>query len=330
MSEVDLSIVIVNWNTRALLADCLQSLNGQWSTVNGRQSSTTDNRLPFTVYRSPLTETIVVDNASSDGSAAMVRERFPWVELIENRQNVGFARANNQAICHSRGRYVMLLNSDTVVPPGAIQSLIDFADFHPRAGIIGVRLINPDGSFQAGPNRFPTLLTTVFETWGILQRLSRNPYYPSFPPELSNRSLIVDWVGGACLLARRTAIEEIGMLDEGFFMNSEEVDWCYRMCRQGWEVWYTPDSAVIHLGGASAKRSTAAQRLRNYRGKVLFLSKHRSVAAGRLAQLNFILASAFKAIVHQLLYLMRRDFNHREQALAHWIVAQEISWPQKF
>jgi len=318
----DLSILIVNWNTCALLADCLTSVIGNQIPVRSDPSS-------IAAHRSPLTEVIVVDNASTDGSAAMVREHFPGVQLIENRENVGFARANNQAICHSRGRYVLLLNSDTVVPSGALQALIAFAEAHLRAGIIGVRLVNPDGSFQAGPNRFPTAASVLLETWGVIQRISRNAYYPSFPPERCKLPIACDWVGGACLLARRTAIDQVGMLDERFFMNSEEVDWCYRMHQQGWEVWYTPDATVIHHGGASAKRSTSAQRLCNYRGKVLFLLKHRSVAAGRLAQLNFRFASLCKAANFQVLSIVRPNLSYREQAMSHWAVARETSWPQK-
>ncbi len=167
----------------------------------------------------------------------MVRARFPGVRLIENSENVGFARANNQAIALAQGRYVLLLNSDTVVPDGALASLIAFAEGHPEAGVVGARLLNPDGSFQAGPNRFPTLLSTVLGAWGVVQYLTRNSYYPSLGPEHSREAQQCDWVGGACLLARRSAIDQVGLLDEQFFMNSEEVDWCFRMKQHGWQVW---------------------------------------------------------------------------------------------
>ena len=168
----------------------------------------------------------------------------------------------------------------------------------------------------------------VLESWGIIQRLTRNPYYPSFPPERSQSPLRCDWVGGACLLARRAAVDQVGLLDESFFMNSEEVDWCYRMRLDGWEVWYTPDATVVHLGGASAKRSTAAQRLRTYQGKVLFLSKHHGLLAGRLAQIHFRIASFLKALAYGARFLISRDLRYRDYAASHWAVAQETNWPQ--
>lgn len=320
--SVDLSVIIVNWNTRELLAACLRSVEGERFKAAGSEAQ------PSTLNLRPLTaEVFVIDNASTDGSARMVRERFPWVKLIENAENVGFAAANNQGIGKATGRYVLLLNSDTVAPPAALEALVAFGDAHPRAGIVGARLVDPDGSFQAGPNRFPTLATVVLESWGLIQRLTRNPYYPSYPPERSQTSQRCDWVGGACLLARRTAIDQAGVLDESFFMNSEEVDWCYRMKQHGWEVWYAPAAAIVHLGGASAQRSTAAQRLRTYRGKVLFLAKHHGRVAGRLAQAHFQATSALKALAYGARFLIGRDRRYRDQAASHWVVAQEADWP---
>lgn len=309
----DLSIIIVNWNTRDLLARCLESV------ILGTGE-----------LGSPITEVIVVDNASSDGSAAMVRRDFPGVQLIENSENVGFARANNLGIVLATGRYVLLLNSDTLLPQGILESLLAFADAHPQAGIVGAKLVNLDDSFQAGPNRFPTLASVVLESWGVIQRITRNPYYPSFLPQRSSVPQECDWVGGACLLARRVAIEQVGLLDEAFFMNSEEVDWCYRMRQGGWEVWYTPASSVIHLGGASANRSTAMQRIRNNRGKVLFLSKHHGALAGWLAQTNFRATSFLKAMTYSLRFVFTRNQRYHEQAASHWAVARETDWPQKY
>ena len=313
----DLSIIVVNWNTRDLLAQCLEAV-----------ASSESPHAKLNIY--PIAyEIIVVDNASSDGSAAMLYERFPWVRLIKNSENMGFAKANNQGLASATGRYMLLLNSDTLIPQGTLETLVEFADAHPQAGIVGVKLVNPDGSFQAGPNRFPTLVSVVLESWGIVQRLTRNPYYPSFPPERSSIALECDWVGGACLLARRIAIDQVDLLDEAFFMNSEEVDWCYRMRQGGWEVWYTPSPAVIHLGGASANRSTATQRLRNYRGKVLFLSKHHGDFAGWLAQINFRGSSFLKALAYDLRFAITRDRRFHESAASHWVVAQETEWPPR-
>lgn len=315
-SETDLCIIIVNWNTSNLLAGCLESVLSQKST-----DSTEAHQLAI--------ETVVVDNASDDDSVLMVRQAYPWVHLIANSENVGFAQANNQAISASNSRYVLLLNSDTVIPSEALLTLVQFADAHPKAGIVGAKLVNPDGSFQAGPNRFPTLASVILASWGVIQKTTRNAYYPSFPPERSHVPMRCDWVGGACLLARCAAIEQIGLLDEQFFMNSEEVDWCYRMYQSGWEVWYTPNPAVVHYGGASARRSTAVQRLRDYRGKVIFLSKHHGSVTGGLARTNFRIASFIKALAYQTLSLVRHDSSYREHAMSHWAVLQEGAWAQK-
>ena len=304
--QVDLSIIIVNWNTREMLAECLRSIE--------------DCRLKIEDCPSSI-ETIVVDNASGDGSEAMVRERFPWVTLIENATNVGFAAANNQAMREEAGRYILLLNSDTIVPAGVPQALIDFADDHPRAGIVGVRLINPDGTFQAGPNHFPTTGSVVLESWGLTQLLTRNPYYPSLPPERSQDTVQCDWVGGACLLARREAIERVGPLDEAFFMNSEEVDWCRRMKQAKWEVWYDASISVTHFGGASASRSSVAQRTRNYRGKTLYLRKHAGSTAGAIVAANFRASSLAKALAFGIATAITKRAAYEESAVCHWHVA---------
>jgi len=306
---MDLSIIIVNWNTRELLAQCLESVGGNFET-----------------WKCGNMETFVVDNASTDGSAAMVRERFPWVRLIENAENVGFARANNQAIQQTEGRYILLFNSDALLTADSLVNLISFADAHPQAGIIGVRLLNFDGSFQAAFNDFPTLLRVVMETWGLVQFIKRNPHYPSYPPHQSETATMCDWVGGACLLVRRQAIQQVGVLDENFFMNSEEVDWCFRMRQAGWQVWYTPTVEIVHLGGGSANRRSATQRMRLYEGKVRFLAKHYGSIAARVARLNFRLSSGVKAIIYWGLFLVRRQERDAVQGKSHWQVFVRKDW----
>jgi len=306
---VDVSIIVVSWNTRDLLVQCLQSIAHDVQTLQHSAA-----------------ETILVDNGSNDGSVAMVQEHFPWVHLSANAQNVGFARANNQAIRRSSGRYVLLLNSDAMLQKGSLTSLIDFADSHPDAGIVGPRLINADGTFQASLNDFPTLPSIIREAWGLAKLLSGNAYYPSYPPEKSLEPCSCDWVGGACLLARSRAIEQVGLLDEGFFMNSEEVDWCYRMHQAGWQVWYTPAVSVIHLGGASASRRGAIQRMRLYEGKARFLHKHHGALSAQVARSQLRTSSAGKAILYRLRYLMRRKSLDLQQAQAYWQVATQRKW----
>lgn len=250
---VDLSIVIVNWNTCDMLAKCLDSI--------------------FQTVRAFAYEIIVVDNSSTDGSVEMVRTQFPSVRLIENQQNVGFTQANNQALAASCGRYVLLLNSDTEVQPGALDAMVRFVDAHPAAGAAGAHLLNSDGSFQASHTDFPTLWRESL----ILSSLGRallRPSYPSYGPEVEKGPQHVDYTEGACLLVRRQAVEQVGGLDEGFFMYAEEVDWCYRMKQAGWEVWYLPQVRIIHHGGGSSRQRKNRMEAELYRSRIRFFRKH--------------------------------------------------------
>jgi len=239
----DVSVIVVNWNTRALLERCLASV--------------------FETSGDLSLEVIVVDNASTDGSAAMVRERFPEARLIVNPENVGFARANNQGLRVSAGRYQLLLNSDTVVWPGALARMIAFMDEHPCVGVLGAELRNPDGSLQPSWAAFPSLLS---EICGRNFRV-RRPYPGS-------EAFRVDWVGGACLMVRREAADQVGLLDEAIFMYTEETDWCYRLARGGWEIVYLPGACVTHLGGGSSRNSSLRSLLALYASKMYFFRKH--------------------------------------------------------
>jgi hypothetical protein len=272
-SPPDLSVVVVNWNTRDLLKQCLHSVRETVGELN--------------------VESIVVDNASTDGSSAMVRREFPEVRLIENVENVGFARANNQALQISQGRLVLLLNSDTVVRAGALQAMCHFMDQHPEAGIVGAKLLNPDGSFQASYMDFPTILSEVL----LLTKLYRLFYPSCFPSHSLAESLEVceaDWVSGACLAIRRETIEQVGGLDEGYFMYSEEVDWCWRVKQAGWKIFYLPQAEVMHWGGQSIKRISVHKRARVYRGKVLFFRKHRGRGYAAVFRLILLLSTVLK------------------------------------
>ena len=236
-----LSIVIISWNTRDLLAACLTSLR--------------------TYPPDGDHEIVVVDNASRDDSTAMVRRDFPHVHLIENPTNVGFAAANNQALALCRGRYVLLPNSDTEVTPGALSALVRFMEQHAQAGVVAPTLVNPDGSFQASYARFPTFVSEFL----LITRLARwlsGPYAPSPRPRPHEAAHPVDWAAGAALLVRRAAIDQVGGLDAGYFMYSEETDWCWRLWRHNWQVWYLPAVKVIHHGGASSRQRALGARIR--------------------------------------------------------------------
>ncbi len=282
MTNTDLSIIIVNWNTRELLAACLTSVEGCRLQVTGPevQPSTCNLKL----------ETIVVDNASSDGSAAMVRERFPWTRLIENAENVGFARANNQGIREATGRYVLLLNPDTVAHPGALEALVAFMDAHPEAGACGARLLNSDGSLQ--PACHP-MLTPGREFWRLLflERLWPRATYPIARWDTVTPRR-VEVIKGACLLLRRDALDQVGVLDDSYFMYTEEVDLCYRLIQADWELWYVPAAVVTHYGEASSRQVAEAMYLQLYRSKIQFYRKFGGAQRARLAKALLSLAYA--------------------------------------
>lgn len=231
----------------------------------------------------------VVDNASSDGSVAAVRARFPNARIIANPANTGFAAANNQAIAASDGRYVLLLNSDTVAPPGSIERLVRFADAHPRAAIVGPQLRNGDGSFQGSCAGAPTLLSEALSVTGLGVRIF-GAWYPNYSPRRGRHAQQAGYVQGACMLARRAAIDAAGLLDEGYFMYSEETDWCLRMQRAGWQVWFTPDAAIVHYGGQSTRHVQHAMVQALLRSKIRFFRKYYGPLQGNLLQALFVAA----------------------------------------
>lgn len=260
----DLSIIIVNWNVRDLLRRCLHSI---LANVPGGQL-----------------EIIVVDNGSTDGSAEMVRTEFPLVRLIANPDNRGFPAANNQGLEVARGRYVLLLNPDTEVVGDALATMAAFADAHPDVGILGPQLLNPDGSVQSSRRRFPTLLTALFEsTWlqPYAPRRLLEHYYVLDCPDDEVQD--VDWVTGAALMARREAVKQVGPLDEGFFMYSEELDWCRRFREAGWRVVYLPTARIVHYVGKSSEQVLPARHIHFQTSKVRYFRKyHGPLAAGVL------------------------------------------------
>jgi GT2 family glycosyltransferase len=266
--SVDLSVIIVNWNTRELLADCLCSIEDFQSSIFNLQS-----------------EVIVVDNASSDSSAAMVREQFPWVRLRENVGNVGFARANNQGISQATGRYVLLLNPDTVVMPGALAALVGFLEAHPQVGVVGPTLLDRDRRIQLSWAKFPTLWSEL--TTG--HRRDRKPF-------LSGDAYEVDWLAGACLLVRRGAIDAAGLLDERFFLYSEETDWCLRIQRAGWRIAYYPSAKVVHLEGSSTALDRPRTSFLLCQSKVLYFDKHYGRTQAQLLRFGYITLAPMKAL----------------------------------
>jgi GT2 family glycosyltransferase len=270
VSSIDVSIVLVCWNNIAYLEPCLRSL-----------------------YQDPLRyhfDVVVVDNGSTDGSQEMLRRDFPEVCLIQNNSNMGLSQASNQGIEATEGRYVLLLNNDTLVNAYALDAMISFLDQHPDAGATGARLLNPDGSFQAGYGKFPSLREELLIASGIGARIWRG--YPSH--RISRSVTVVDWLSSACLMVRRDALNQIGMLDDEYFIYADEVDLQFRLKAGGWSVYYLPDVAILHYGGRSMDRWRRRRAVN--RGKLLFFKKN--YGRVRTAMLRALLAalSAAKAL----------------------------------
>ncbi len=253
---MQLSVIIVSWNTRELLSRCLSSLKPELAGIES--------------------EVFLVDNHSADGSADMVAREHPWVSLIANDENLGFAAANNQALKLSRGQCVLLLNPDTEVGATAISHLLSFLQEHPQAGVVAPQLLNSDGTIQRSCREFPTFLGMSFELLGLSRLFPDREVFRRYKmlDFDHNTQMQVDQPEGACLLLRRQVIDEIGMLDEGYFMLFEEVDWCYRIKKAGWQIWFTPDSQVVHHYGQSIKQVKVRMILSSHRGLYRFWSKH--------------------------------------------------------
>jgi N-acetylglucosaminyl-diphospho-decaprenol L-rhamnosyltransferase len=221
------------------------------------------------------TEIIVVDNASTDGSVEMLSAEFPQATLIANADNRGFTVGTNQGIMAAQGRYILLLNPDTKVLGDALATLVRYMDAHPEVGVVGPQLLYPDGGVQSSRRRFPTLSTaflesTWLESWAPRSLLRR--YYVLDQPD--EATLDVDWVTGAAMLARRETVEQVGGMDEGFFMYSEELDWCRRIKAAGWRVVYCPAAQIVHCEGKSSEQAVPARHINFQRSKVRYTRKY--------------------------------------------------------
>lgn len=256
MTLPSVSVVILNYNTRDDLRTCLRSVETDLSDE---------------------LEVFVVDNASDDGSATMVAAEFPWVRLIRAERNGGYAYGNNLAIRQARGDFVLLLNPDAMVPPGAIAALRDYLIAHPEAAVVGPRVLRPDGSLDLACRRsFPTLEVSSYRILGLSKLFPRSRRFGRYNLTYldPNEPAEVDAVVGACMLVRRSAIDQAGLLDEQFFMYGEDLDWAYRIHQRGWAVLYNPGITVLHRKGASSRRRSDAATVAFYEAMEIFYRKH--------------------------------------------------------
>lgn len=265
---MDISVVIVSYRVPDLLARCLGSVYADARSYAGG------------------VEAIVVDNAPGDGSAEMVRQRFPEARLIASPQNRGFAAGCNVGTAAAAGDSMLLLNPDAELMPGALGALADYLERHLEAGGAGPRTLDAAGAVQPSRRRFPTLATAFLESTIIQSHLPGLPhfrwYYCLDVPE--TREQAPDWLTGACLLLRRRALEEVGPLDERFFLYFEEADWFLRARGAGWRAGYAPSAAVVHHGGQSSAQDMAGRHLHFLRSKHRYYAKHFSPLAGRLVR----------------------------------------------
>ena len=253
-----LSVIVVSYDCRTLVEDCLASLER---------------------CREELAlEVILVDNDSTDGTPEAVAERFPWVVLMAQGENLGFSRANNLGIERARGEHLLLLNPDTVVPPDTLPLALDELGRRPEVGMLGVKLVRPDGSLDHAAKRgFPSPGSSLYYFTGLARLFPRSPRFSQYTAGHvdPDETAAVDAVNGAFMLVRRAALEDVGGLDEDYWLYMEDLDWCYRFWQRGWQVLYWPGAEVVHVKGGSSpgSRSWPANRA-FHRGMWLFYSKH--------------------------------------------------------
>jgi hypothetical protein len=297
---MDLSIVIVNWNTEDLLRDCLQSAR------DGLGSLTA--------------EIWVVDNGSEDGSLTMLARDFPDVRVIANARNLGFAAANNQALQRAAGRHVLLLNSDTLVHGTVLPDAVAWLDRHPDVGILGPRILNRDGSLQGSSAAFPSIPYLLRQVLGLHKRAA-----PNLGRTGTHRTEVIS---GCAMFVRASAMAEIGLLDESFFFYGEETDWCRRFARAGWEVVHAPVGSITHFGGGSVRRLHHRRDVMLTEGTVRLHVKHHGIVGGLACFALLAVFNATRAIGWAGLALLRLPgAADRARHFAGVVVSLHQAWP---
>lgn len=254
---MDVSIIIVAWNVRELVRDCLKSVYDQTEGINF--------------------EVIYVDNASEDGSVEMVSKEFPKVKIIENENNEGFIKANNQAIEVANGRYVLLLNSDTIILDNAIAKTLRFADAHPEAAVIGCKVFTPNNTLQRTCFLYPSVLNMLLSATYLYKLFPRSKFFGregmTWWDYRNTRE--VEAICGVCSLVRQDAIKQVGLMNELYFVYGDDPDWCYRFRKNGWKIFFSPAAEIIHYGDETIRRPREFE-LQLHGSKLIFMKLHRS------------------------------------------------------
>jgi len=307
---VQLSIIIVSWNTRKMLRECLESI--------------------FDTLGNQEVEVIVVDNASEDGSQQLVSRDFPAAALIRNTVNQGFAAANNQALRIASGKYILLLNSDTIVQGDVIAQSVDYMELNPDVGVMGCRVLNTDGTLQPTCSRFPTLLNLFLLTSGLWKLP-----WPNFLDRYQMRrwqrrdERDVEIVSGCYMMVRSEAVKEIGLLDESFFFFGEETDWCQRFKEAGWRLRFAPVGEIIHHGGGSVRKLNHERDLMLSSATVKLHLKHGGLAAGLSAWAIIFAFNLSRAVFWTARSCISRKENVRERSLHFLSIVRNFGdvWP---
>ncbi len=289
-----MSIIVVAWNVRQLLYDCLKSVFDQTKSIDF--------------------EVIYVDNASEDGSVEMVLREFPKVKIIENENNEGFIKANNQAIEIVQGRYVLLLNSDTIVLDNAIAKTIKFADAHPKAAVVGCRVLNPDMTLQRTCVMYHSPLNLFLLATYLYKLFPKSKFFGREAMTWWNFDDVreVETISGCYALVRKEAIDQVGLMDPIYFVYGDDPDWCYRFQKAGWKNMYTPEARIIHYGGQTTKQLARKFSLQLCGSILIFMKKHKGTFAFYSARI--FLASFFLLRVPYWFALGLMKSNEREKA----------------
>lgn len=267
---MDVSIIIVNWNTRELLQDCLTSVYERTGDIE---------------Y-----EIIVVDNGSTDSSVEMVKKNFPLVNVIENAENLGFARANNIGIKAGKGRYICLINSDITILDDCFGKLMKFMDSNPGAGMAGPKILNADLTIQHSCRHFPSIWNNLCQSLGLNHLFPKSAFFSDWIMDYWSHDSIrsVDALSGCFWMTRRKALEEVGLLDEDFFIYGEDLDWCKRFRKAGWDIVFYPEAEAIHLGGASSAAAPVKFYIEMQKADLQYWRKHHGIS-GKIGYMAVIL-----------------------------------------
>jgi GT2 family glycosyltransferase len=283
---LDVSVIIVSWNAKEHLYNCLRSLN---------------------VLRDGYKkEVVVVDNASTDGTVELVEEKFPEVKLIRNKENLGFARANNIGIRESSGRYICLINSDVILLDDCIGKLMTFMDDHPSVGMVGPKILNPDGSLQPQCQHFPSIWNHLCQTLGFNKLFPKSGFFsePFMRYWAHNEIRKVDVISGCFWIVRREAVDQVGLLDESFFFYGEDIDWCRRFHAARWDVIFYPDACAIHFGSGSSNNAPIRFYLELQKADLQYWKKHHGSTGRTIYSMIILLRHLLRLISTAVKYLI--------------------------